>query len=236
MKQFNLLFLFVYLITFPSFSQGPSQQYLDMIGYEELLALYNDFETDSITQRKIILTYGNRAIDDGDSLKIARSYDRLARIFDPTTNIKYADTLIELTKNWDNITYPALAYILKGFEYGRLDDIKDQYESLSMALELSKKNENISQQLYVLDLMIYLRATWGDVFKAIELQRQRHSILLSRGILEGIEKSTRQELHDRIPSIFAENIVLNLKEVLFVLNNLIFIIVMMSASENSWHL
>ena len=139
MKQFNLLFLFVYLITFPSFSQGPSQQYLDMIGYEELLALYNDFETDSITQRKIILTYRNRAIDDGDSLKIARSYDRLARIFDPTTNIKYADTLIELTKNWDNITYPALAYILKGFEYGRLDDIKDQYESLSMALELSKK-------------------------------------------------------------------------------------------------
>ena len=126
MKQFNLLFLFVYLITFPSFSQGPSQQYLDMIGYEELLALYNDFEMDSITQRKIILTYRNRAIDDGDSLKIARSYDRLARIFDPTTNIKYADTLIELTKNWDNITYPALAYILKGFEYGRLDDIKDQ--------------------------------------------------------------------------------------------------------------
>ena len=31
--------------------------------------------------------------------------------------------------------------------------------------------------------------------------------MLSRGILEGIEKSTRQELHDRIPSIFAENIV-----------------------------
>ena len=207
MKQFNLLFLFVYLVTFPSFAQGPSQQYLDMIGYEELLALFNDFETDSITQKKIILTYRNRAIEDGDSLKIARSYDRLARIFEPTTNIKYADTLIDLTKNWDNVTYPALAYILKGFEYGRLDNIKNQYESLSMALELSKKNKNISQQLYVLDLMIYLRATWGDVFKAIELQKQRHSILLSQDILDGISKSTRHELHDKIPSIFAENIV-----------------------------
>ena len=43
MKQFNLLFLFVYLVTFPSFAQGPSQQYLDMIGYEELLALLNEF-------------------------------------------------------------------------------------------------------------------------------------------------------------------------------------------------
>lgn len=205
MKQINLLFLFVHLITFPSLSQGPSQQYLDMIGYEELLVLYNDFETDSITQQKIILTYRNRAIEEGDTLKIARSYDRLARIFNPQKNIKYADTLLSLTKNWDNITYPALAFILKGFEYGRLDDVKNQYESLNMALELSRKNKNVSQQLYILDLMIYLRATWGDVFKAIELQKQRHSILLSPDILEGIEKSTRQELHDRIPSIFAEN-------------------------------
>jgi O-antigen/teichoic acid export membrane protein len=52
MKKNNFLFLFVCLITLPIFAQGPSQQYLDMIGYEELLALFNDFETDSTTQKK----------------------------------------------------------------------------------------------------------------------------------------------------------------------------------------
>lgn len=205
MKKNYLLFLFVCCISLPLYAQGPSQQYLDMIDYEELLALYNDFESDSTTQKRIILTYRDRALKEGDSLKVARSYDRLARIFHPQKNIQYADSLIAFTKDWNNVTYPALAHILKGFEFGRLDDVKNQYESLSQALELSTSNNNISQQLYVLDLMIYLRATWGDVFKAIELQKQRHAILLSDEIFEGIELSTRQELHDRIPSIFAEN-------------------------------
>ena len=205
MKKNYLLFLFVCCISLSLYAQGPSQQYLDMIDYEELLALYNDFESDSTTQKRIILTYRDRALKEGDSLKVARSYDRLARIFNPQKNIQYADSLIALTKDWNNVTYPALAHILKGFEFGRLDDVKNQYESLSQALELSTSNNNISQQLYVLDLMIYLRATWGDVFKAIELQKQRHAILLSDEIFEGIELSTRQELHDRIPSIFAEN-------------------------------
>ena len=51
MNKNYLLFLIVCIVTTPIFSQGPSQQYLDMIGYEELLALYNDFESDSTTQK-----------------------------------------------------------------------------------------------------------------------------------------------------------------------------------------
>lgn len=54
--------------------------------------------------------------------------------------------------------------------------------------------------------MIYLRATWGDVFKAIELQKQRHSILMSDDNFDGIKRSTRKELHNEIPSIFTENV------------------------------
>lgn len=195
MKQFNLLFLFVYLITFPSFSQGPSQQYLDMIGYEELLALYNDFETDSITQRKIILTYRNRAIDDGDSLKIARSYDRLARIFDPTTNIKYADTLIELTKNWDNITYPAAGYLLKAYEYSRLSNLQESYNNLLKANEYSEVNENITQRIYILDRLISLKISWGDAEKALEMQQQRHKLLLAKDFIENVRKVSRPEFN-----------------------------------------
>ena len=193
------------------YSQEPSQQYLDMIGYEELLTLFNTFESDSITAKKIILTYRNRAIKDQDTLKIARSYDRLARIFDPETNIKYADSLLEYTNDWNHVTYPALSFILKGFEYGRLNNIKAQYTSLSRALEISRENNNTSQQLYVLDLMIYLRATWGSIYKAIELQNQRHSILLSNQILNRIKKSTRSELHDKVPAIYVENMISSYK-------------------------
>ena len=81
MKRFSLLSLFIVFVFQSTYAQGPSQQYLDMIGYEELLTLFNDFESDSTVQKKIILTYRDRAREDGDTLKIARSYDRLARIF-----------------------------------------------------------------------------------------------------------------------------------------------------------
>ncbi len=211
MKRFSLLSLFIVFVFQSTYAQGPSQQDLDMIGYEELLTLFNDFESDSTVQKKIILTYRDRARKDGDTLKIARSYDRLARIFGPKKNIQYADSLIAYTSNWDHVTYPALGHILKGFEFGRLDDLKNQYRSLSQALEISRKNYNLSQELYVLDLMIYLRATWGDVYKAIDLQNQRHQILLSDSIIEGIKKSTRKGLHGKIPSIFAENMMSSLK-------------------------
>ncbi len=52
MNKNYLLFFIVCILSAPMFSQGPSQQYLDMIGYEELLVLFNDFESDSTTQKK----------------------------------------------------------------------------------------------------------------------------------------------------------------------------------------
>ena len=80
-----------------------------------------------------------------------------------------------------------------------------------MALDEARGNSNISQQLYVLDLMIYLRATWGDVFKAIELQNSRHSILQSKNILSKIRESTREELHNKVPNIYTDNLISSYK-------------------------
>ena len=151
MKQINLLFLFVHLITFPSLSQGPSQQYLDMIGYEELLVLLNDFSGDQDIQKRIAYTYVSRARNQGDTIKIARGYDRLARIFDTSTNLKYADSLINYTNDWKHVTYPAAGYLLKAFEYSRLSNLQESYSNLLKANEYSEVNENITQRIYILD-------------------------------------------------------------------------------------
>lgn len=191
MNNNYLLFLIVCIVTTPIFSQGPSQQYLDMIGYEELLALYNDFESDSTTQKKIILTYRNRAEKEGDILKVARSYDRLARIFTPQKNIQYADSLIDYTKDWDNITYPAAGYLLKSYEYSRLGDLQQSYSNLLKANDKSEANENITQKIYILDRLISLKISWGDAEKALEMQKIRHDILLEKNFIERVINLSR---------------------------------------------
>jgi len=205
MKQFNLLFLFVYLVTFPSFAQGPSQQYLDMIGYEELLALLNEFSGEADIQERIAYTYLNRAKIEGDTIKIARGYDRLARIFDPITNIKYADSLISFTNEWIHVTYPAAGYLLKAYEYSRLSNLQESYNNLLKANEYSEVNENITQRIYILDRLISLKISWGDSEKALDLQHQRHKLILAEGFIEKVKNVSRPEFN--ADEFFKQNVI-----------------------------
>ena len=191
----------------PIFAQGPSQQYLDMIGYEELLALFNDFETDSTTQKKIILTYRNRALKEGDTLKVARSYDRLARIFDPQKNIQYADSLINYTEDWDNVTYPAAGYLLKSYEYSVIGDLQQSYSNLLIANEKSEANKNITQKIYILDRLISLKISWGDSEKALEMQKARHELLLEKNFINKVLKVSRPEFDPQV--YYIQNIILS---------------------------
>ena len=205
MKQINLLFLFVHLITFPSLSQGPSQQYLDMIGYEELLVLLNDFSGDQDIQKRIAYTYVSRARNQGHTIKIARGYDRLARIFDTSTNLKYADSLINYTNDWKHVTYPAAGYLLKAYEYSRLSNLQESYSNLLKANEYSEVNENITQRIYILDRLISLKISWGDSQKALEIQKQRHKILLEEDFIDKVKKVSRPEF--KTDEFFMQNLI-----------------------------
>jgi len=191
MKKKYLLFLFVCCISLPLYAQGPSQQYLEMIDYEELLALYNDFESDSTTQKRIILTYRDRALKEGDSLNVARSYDRLARIFHPQKNIQYADSLIALTKNWDNVSYPVDGYLLKAYEFSKMGLVDEAYNTLLKAYEHNKSYENVTQKIYILDRLISLKIEWGDTEKAIHLQRERHKIIMKDNFVDQVKAVSR---------------------------------------------
>ena len=175
----------------PLYAQGPSQKYLDMIGYEELLDLFNEYQMDPVAQERIILTYQKRAVAEGDTLKIARSYDRLARIFSPEKNIRYADSLISLTKNWDHITYPAGGYLLLAYEYLSIDDLQSSYNNLLQAYKFSEITGNIAQRIYVLDRLISLKIAWGDPDKALELQNRRHELISAPDILDKLIQYSR---------------------------------------------
>lgn len=211
MRIFYIISALIFTIGPISQAQVPNDKYLEIVDYEELLTLFNVYEGDSLVQKKIIDIYLSRAKEDNDTIKIARSFDRLARIFSSKKNISYADSLIDYTRDWKHITYPAIGYIIQGYEFGKINDIRSQNNSFYTAFQLAKTNQNYSQQLYLLDMLIFLRTTWGDINNAILLQDERHSILDGDSILSQLKNSTRKGLHSEINSIYNENLLSSYK-------------------------
>lgn len=212
----NALTKFFCIISFISVSaQDLSQEYLDTLGDEELLALFDEFYGDSIPNEQIARTYLYRAKNENDTIKMARGYDRLARIFLPKRNRMFADSIIELTKNIENITYPALGYMLKGFGYYSENKIQKSMESYSHAYEISKSRGNINQQIVVSDILIYYKSIWGNKKEALELQKERHEILMSDYYIEEVKKATRKTLNTNAAELYLEDEILSIQNYIF---------------------
>jgi AraC-like DNA-binding protein len=199
------IIVFTYLLFTSAFlcGQDLDQHYLNSLEYEELLTIFNEYDRDSTNQELIARTYLDRARKEKDTIKMARGYDRLARIFHPEKNITYADSVISLTKDQKHITYPALGYILKGFYYALNNKLQLSTENYLLALDFSNNSENLQQQVYILDMLINLKATWGNKKEALELQRKRHKIILKDNYIQSIEKATRTGASIDIDQLFA---------------------------------
>ena len=208
----NTLTKFFCIISFISVSaQDLSQEYLDTLGDEELLSLYDELSMDSIKAEQIARVYLNRAKQLKDTIKMARGYDRLSRIFSPQRNISFADSIISITRSSDHITYPALGYIIKAFEYSKLIDLKQEYENLLLAYEMSIEKENLIQQSYILNRMIYTQSNWGNAKSALNLQHRRDKLINAPGFLSEIHKSARPEQRFNVKNLYAAEIISSLE-------------------------
>lgn len=172
--------------------QGFTDQQLRGLEDEELLSLFNEVGADSIRQERIARVYLDRGRKQKDTIKMARGYDRLARIFHPEKNIRFADSVIALTKDMDHITYPALGYMIKGCEFNILNDLESTSENFILLYETAKKNNNLTHQVFALDNLIYFKSIWGNKKDALDMQKQRHDIILNQDFLESIVLSSRE--------------------------------------------
>ena len=186
-------------------AQSPSESLLNSLEYEELLTLFNDFEGDSLAQEKIARTYLDRAKVDGDTVKVARGYDRLARIFHPQKNLLYADSLIAYTKDWEHITYPGLGYILRSIANEKKGNLRGQYADLKRAYNESQKVNNLLNVAFSLLKLSSVRLNWGDPKGGLEFQRRYHDIILSSKYKNNLLKTTRSELHDKLEHLLLKD-------------------------------
>ena len=175
-----------------SWAQDTSLPNLNTMEDEELLSLFTKISNDSIKAEIVARTYLKRGQKEGDTIKMARGYDRLARIFHPEKNIQFADSVIELTKHFNHKTYPAMGYILKGYIYDEINKLIPATKNYIIAYNLAIKNENIAQQIYVSDRLIYLKSIWGNKSEALDLQRIRNSVLQQEDYIKKIEGTTRK--------------------------------------------
>ena len=180
---------FTILISFVSFSQDLSSNTLQEMDDNELLEFFSEVQMDSVKAEKVANVYLTRAKTEKDTLKMARGYDKLARIYNYKKSLQYADSIILVTKNINNNTYPALGFLLKARVYNNKGNIKEATENYLIAYELSVKNDNSSYQVFALGELIFLKSIWGNKKEALILQKKRHAIIKSENYFDKIYNS-----------------------------------------------
>ncbi|WP_461303025.1 helix-turn-helix domain-containing protein [Aureisphaera sp.] len=195
--KYSCLIFFLFVLS-NSYGQDFNQSYLDQLQDEELLTLFDDFENDTLKQETIARTYLERGRREGDTIKMARAYDRMSFIFHTERNIAMADSVILLTKDLEHITYPAQGYLTRGFlKDGDRYDPYSSFKDYLTAYEIAKARGNVPQQTYLMDRLVFLQGEWGDSEKALELQKKRHK-LMQEDHLAQVIKSTRKSKRDNV--------------------------------------
>ncbi|WP_273016651.1 MULTISPECIES: helix-turn-helix domain-containing protein [Leeuwenhoekiella] len=109
------------------FSAQESKQF-DHFSDQELIDIYGS-NGDEFDLKLISKAYLARAKTQNDTVKIARGYDLLSRLYDMKTNLTYADSVISVSKNLKgNSSYPAIGYLLKAAYSFIQDDFRGSWD------------------------------------------------------------------------------------------------------------
>ncbi|RDK83491.1 helix-turn-helix domain-containing protein [Marinirhabdus gelatinilytica] len=179
-----------------------SQSRLNSLGDEALLHEYNIFYGDSIAQEKIARTYLERGRKEGDTIKMARGYDRLARIFHPEKNIRFADSILEISKNQRHKFYPAMGYLLKAYSYNKIDDFENFYLNIEKGYNKAKELDNLSLQVYASSNLVYYKSIWGDPAHALTFQKNIHKLILSDSFKQRMINEARKTKRFDLDSMY----------------------------------
>ena len=110
-KLIFILFLLINMI-------GVSQKIPDSLknrSYVELDSLYNKEWNDTLIASTYAKAYLLKAKEENDSIEIADAYVKLGEISKIERGLKYADSILLITKNSPHKSYPARAHVLKSY-------------------------------------------------------------------------------------------------------------------------
>jgi AraC-like DNA-binding protein len=115
--------------------------------YDESILEYHNMLTGSINTVIITQYYYNRGGNKYDTIMITLGYNRSEKIQFPVTYVKYAHSILSLTKNYKHVTYPTLGYLLTGWG---LKNIRAN-DSLIQACAVARESGNLPQKSKIIE-------------------------------------------------------------------------------------
>ena len=163
----TIVILFFTGILYQSVAQQP--QTLQNKSYEELTVLFEDHTKDREKAIVYAKAYLQKAKQEKDIIKQADGYYMLAGVKSYPLSIKYADSIIKVTKNIENFVYPAEAYLLKAGHLGANGKYSEAMEALVKANSFANNNNNIDQQHRTKYFIALLKNNLGEFDEALNL-------------------------------------------------------------------
>lgn len=149
------------------------------LDYEALKERFNAAPDDSIGQI-YALAYLKKAKVEVDSIKIARGFDFLSRLYEPELGIALADSVIRYTKTSNHENYPAVGYLLKGYYNYLLGNYESALENYLESYAFAKARNNITQQIEIHQFIAPLKNLWGNHDEALRIYREHLDLLTAQ--------------------------------------------------------
>lgn len=140
------IFIFLFL-TSVLWSQQTALDSLKLKTYDELKYVIEDTKGKDL-KLNCIQAFLEKAKKEHNIIEIAEGYKyKSLSTYPDSLSVIYADSIIKLTKNINDIKFPASAYIIKGNVCFELGDYKKSLDQYLIAIDLAKKNNNSIQYL-----------------------------------------------------------------------------------------
>lgn len=170
--------LFLILFNTSVFSQVTENKTTDTINvedytYDKLREAYSANKKDSAIASMYAQKHVLKAKKENNTIKLTVGYDllfNLNRI--NSTGLKYADSIIELTKNIDHEVYPARGYILKSYYYYKTGDYKKAFDNRLTALEHATIQNNTDQLITIKHFLAVIKKRLGEEEEALALFKE----------------------------------------------------------------
>ena len=148
--------------------------------YEELFKGLNSSCNDTIKEKIYAKTYLHKAKNENDTIRIANAYTQYASLNHSKNSYSaliYCDSIITLTKNNENVTYPGFGYMLKGMYYFEIGNYEKALTNYLIANKYAHKNNNVNQLFYINNAIGELKSLWGSYHEALNIFKSQLHLL-----------------------------------------------------------
>ncbi len=153
------------------------EEKIQKASFEELIVLYDQVVTDTVSAKKIARAYIEKGKKVGDSLEMARGYSRLSFVSNYPNAIQFLDSTIVYSANSNHPNFPTIGHLFKSLYHYNNEAYEESLQEAIEAYKYAKKKNNIEHQVTALHQINGINELWGDYQKTLEAEKLTFSLL-----------------------------------------------------------